>query len=480
MKYLLLMILASTFLLNSCITSTSVTVVSHKKPIKVYIDDELKGEGDSVSVDAGRFRSYYNRYISKNLRVESDSCKPFNAAILSGISDKYVFENFDYFSYWDSTKKGLYLEEVTIEVADSNYTFNQIFYQDYLEKDEGNDNYWIIDDEDVKNKKSDDSVTSKKPFYDDRLFEILKETKYIDTTKTIFVDNINTSFVSCNIREIFTHYIDRDFIVIDISSEWSLTDIYGDTLYVERISSSSGEFSLNPYINSKYYSDAIEDAIVDGYYNFSKLPEFDKFLKLESREVSYDNLKMTKPASTPSSIKESMRASVTIKNDDGHGSGFAISQDGYIITNYHVVANHKDLVVVTYDDIELDYELIRVDKFHDIALIKVDHEFEYAYEIPTSENFDIAEDVVAIGTPKSVELGQSVSKGIVSGSRKKNDIEIIQTDASINGGNSGGALAKTNGELVGIIQFKMIGFGTEGISFAIPAYLIIDGLKLAY
>jgi len=88
---------------------------------------------------------------------------------------------------------------------------------------------------------------------------------------------------------------------------------------------------------------------------------------------------------------------------------------------------------------------------------------------------------LAIGTPEKIEFGQSLSKGIISGIRKTNNLDFIQTTAKINIGNSGGALtSKKNGALIGIINTKLLGVGIEDLGFATPASKIKKGLNITF
>ena len=90
----------------------------------------------------------------------------------------------------------------------------------------------------------------------------------------------------------------------------------------------------------------------------------------------------------------------------------------------------------------------------------------------------IGTDVFTIGTPKDINLGQSVTKGIISGKRNVDGRNYYQSDASTNFGNSGGALINKDGELIGIINAKLTGKNVEGVSFAIPVYYLEEALKL--
>lgn len=163
---------------------------------------------------------------------------------------------------------------------------------------------------------------------------------------------------------------------------------------------------------------------------------------------------------------------VGIVTESGFGSGFFISTDGYILTNAHVVANSQSLTV--YDSNEKTYNatIVGSDNQTDIAVIKVEGADFPAVEIGDSDMLKLGETVVAIGNPRSMELYASVTSGIVSGldrtiSVEGIDFNLIQTDASINSGNSGGALINHFGQVIGITNAKFT--GSEGLGFAIPA-----------
>ena len=168
----------------------------------------------------------------------------------------------------------------------------------------------------------------------------------------------------------------------------------------------------------------------------------------------------------------------------GTGSGVIISQDGYIVSNNHVVDGASDIEITLNNKQKYKATLIGTDKENDIALLKIDVDFDLPY-IPfaNSDNIKIGEWVLAVGNPYN--LTSTVTAGIVSA--KGRDLEgttstdsFIQTDAAVNPGNSGGALVNTRGELVGIntaITSKTGSF--IGYSFAVPSNIakkIIDDL----
>lgn len=167
-------------------------------------------------------------------------------------------------------------------------------------------------------------------------------------------------------------------------------------------------------------------------------------------------------------------AVVTIRTSGGHGSGFVISHDGYILTNAHVVGEAKELPVIFKGSLELVGNVIRVDKHRDIALVKVS--LNKATALPLEFNqVNQIDDVYAIGTPLDLSLQKTVTKGVVSAVRYDEQAKqpIIQADVDVQPGNSGGALVNEYGNVVGI-TVSGIGDRSIGLNFFIP---VEDALK---
>ena len=154
------------------------------------------------------------------------------------------------------------------------------------------------------------------------------------------------------------------------------------------------------------------------------------------------------------------------------GSGFIISEEGYIITNYHVIENAEVVNVVLFDNTEIEADIIGGDEETDVALIKIDPPFELdKVDFGDSDGIRVGDWVLSIGNPFG--LGGSVSAGIVSA--KSRDIaagpydNFIQTDAAINQGSSGGPMFNTKGEVIGINSALYSTSGNNmGVGFAIP------------
>ncbi len=167
----------------------------------------------------------------------------------------------------------------------------------------------------------------------------------------------------------------------------------------------------------------------------------------------------------------------------GSGSGVILSEDGYILTNNHVissadsssfyqVSDAKSIKVKIYgDDTEYSAEIIGTDSQTDLAVLKIDKTGLTAAELGDSSSVQIGEFVLAIGNPYNLDY--SVTAGIISALNREMTVEnttynVIQADCAINSGNSGGALVNSKGEVIGITTLKLAGDGIEGVSFAIP------------
>lgn len=166
----------------------------------------------------------------------------------------------------------------------------------------------------------------------------------------------------------------------------------------------------------------------------------------------------------------------------GAGSGVIISADGYIVTNNHVVDGADELTVTLNDNKEYSARIIGADKTTDLALIKIDAKQLPAIVIANSDNVRIGEWVLAVGNP--LGLNNTVTAGIVSAKARQMGegvSSMIQTDAAINQGNSGGALVNTRGELIGINAMIYSQTGSNiGYGFAIPTTImnkVVDDLK---
>lgn len=162
----------------------------------------------------------------------------------------------------------------------------------------------------------------------------------------------------------------------------------------------------------------------------------------------------------------------------GSGSGVIVDTRGYILTNAHVVnsGNVENCTVLFNDGKEVEGKVIWADSKMDLAIVKIEtNEKLQAAELGDSDKLNVGEIAVAIGNPLGLEFQKSVTSGVISGlNRNLGQVEgnymegLIQTDASINRGNSGGPLLNSKGQVIGLNTIKIGAAGTEGLGFSIP------------
>lgn len=170
--------------------------------------------------------------------------------------------------------------------------------------------------------------------------------------------------------------------------------------------------------------------------------------------------------------------------EQGSGSGIIISEDGYIVTNQHVIDGATEIVVILNTGDEYTASLVGADEKSDIAVLKIQANGLTAAVIGDSDALQVGDLAVAIGNPLGQEFAGTVTAGVISAVNRTMTVDnkkynLIQTDAAINPGNSGGALVNCYGEVVGINSVKISTTGVEGIGFAIAmseAKPIIDDL----
>ena len=156
----------------------------------------------------------------------------------------------------------------------------------------------------------------------------------------------------------------------------------------------------------------------------------------------------------------------------GAGSGVIVKDDGYIATNYHVIQGANKVEVTLHNGETYSARIIGSDPANDIAVIKIDAKDLTTATIGDSSTVDVGDLAVAIGNPLG-QLGGTATTGIISALDRTLEVEgttltLLQTDAAINGGNSGGGLFNSRGELIGIVESKASAVGVEGLAFALP------------
>ncbi len=209
--------------------------------------------------------------------------------------------------------------------------------------------------------------------------------------------------------------------------------------------------------------------------------KFDALAQLYAEKQNSNSADKT-PSQLPVSVskvyEKNVQAVVAVSCYEGSfGSGFFISSDGYVVTNYHVIAGTKQANVITHDQQTLKAKIVGYDAENDVALLKVEGEAFPCVTIGSSDKLAVGDQVAAIGNPLG-ELTATLTVGYISAKDRivNTDgtvINMLQTDAAINSGNSGGPLMNMLGEVVGITTAKYTGESEtgatiEGLGFAIP------------
>lgn len=229
-----------------------------------------------------------------------------------------------------------------------------------------------------------------------------------------------------------------------------------------------------------------EEAVVSDKSGEASAPKAASSESLESIiKLSSDTTTLTTPEVVQKVTPSVVGVSCNTPVGKSTGSGIIMTSDGYIITNAHVVADATEVSALLSDGTEYEAEIIGSDRRTDLALIKISpSEALVPAEFGDSDDLLVGETVVAIGNPLGFDFYGSATSGIISGLNRTLTIEdrtlnLIQTDAAINGGNSGGPLVNSYGQVIGINSAKVSTTVAEGMGFSIPineAIPIIDDL----
>jgi len=198
--------------------------------------------------------------------------------------------------------------------------------------------------------------------------------------------------------------------------------------------------------------------------------------QIGSLDKEMTSLKASASSDFSGVIESAIKSVVTIKTNLAQGSGFIIADGGYVVTNEHVMSGATSASITTYDGKIHSVTKIGEDINMDITLLKILSTSYSPLELENSNNVQIGEKVIAIGNPLGLQF--SVSEGIVSAVNREGDNGIsgyLQTDTSLNSGNSGGPLINKEGKVVGINNFKII--GGENLGFALQSDYLKDTIN---
>lgn len=243
----------------------------------------------------------------------------------------------------------------------------------------------------------------------------------------------------------------------------------------------SGFFALGYFFGAKHFDDESKDHVLTALNEPARVPEKNdqgavqavaSGQELTTVEIS----KKVGPAvvGVTSTVETGMSIFGGSAYSEGTASGIIISADGYIVTNHHVIEGANSVSVMLNTGSEYEAEVIGSDSKTDLAVLKISpNEQLTVAELGDSSAIEVGERAIAIGNPLGMEFFGSTTQGIISAINRtitvdNKTLNVIQTDAAINGGNSGGALVNAYGQVIGINAVKISSSSVEGMGFAIP------------
>ncbi|PHR46277.1 MAG: hypothetical protein COA32_12045 [Fluviicola sp.] len=529
-------------LTTSCATMFSpknqdVTIRTNDREAEVYIDDSLRFEGESGEV---RFRKDMRTH---QVVVKKEGYEDAHYTIMqTKKSPLYIMSIFPgvlafYPPFYDIGNKAQNYEKVSrvYRVSESpvvekteedKYIFiNKTAFDIENENIEMKNIRWdhYIEDFDFHRNRaknvysrmpsSDEDLKLENSIFTETLNELLKERGFTDTSEAILKNKSNTLYIEAVVDEfsyynVFKYFFNvpnvNSFALAEMKITWTIRDAYKKKLFDYDDKVMTDEFAVMQVLTSAVYNNPdvvernqksveernkdifsliIENAFQKSLSNLMNTRTMASVRKISDESEDFDSLALVKPTNVAKKLNEGMQAAVTVKLKDGHGSGFFITNDGYLITNYHVVATAEEdeIKVVMNSGDEYPAEIVRVSDYDDLAILKIDLENEFSFDFDQTVDAEVGDEIFVIGTPSNISLNQTLSKGIISGKRKNEDEQsFYQTDASINGGNSGGPLVTKQCNLIGIVNAKLVGIGVEGVGFGIPLNRAINSLKIVY
>ncbi len=262
-----------------------------------------------------------------------------------------------------------------------------------------------------------------------------------------------------------------------IGVEWQVLDVKSDTVVYRVLTRAVQRYippAQEPQMGKRLLTGALESLM--------SRPAFKSVNRQKAKPASPSGVKFAEatfarcsaePTPMPGSVDAALNATLIIESGKSMGSGFLINGQGLVLTAAHVVTTATPSVR-TKDGHKYSAQPLRVNRQFDVALLYVNAPGERTCLALNTDAQAQGNEVWALGSPASDELAFSVTRGIVSGTRTFNGVRFLQTDASINAGNSGGPLMVKDGRVAAIASWKLAGASVEGLGFGVP---IADALK---
>jgi S1-C subfamily serine protease len=448
--------------------SQKFTIKSSSPNTKVYYEDILIGQGENVETQL-ELPEQFKTYTLKNKGYHDLQIIIFYEALIKNQKGELETEEFGFYKKLEPKENAFYSIKPLFISYEKSFIFekeihllgnNKFAYNRKLELKHTDKT------ETVLTTMQDESFEAK---FQNQINETISKINKNSTDTVTQIDPFNLKLFS--FKEI--QYIRGS----DLSLSYSFIFIKQTDNIKRKIEINTKQYSGDIVKLRKLAFDNIIEILVD------KLLGSFEILELMKEPTILEIINLASPDTIATDLASCVKSCVTIEDqrERGHGSGFFIDNNGHIITNHHVIDNYDSLFNVTLNDgTKFEARLLRSDEESDLALLKIEHKNTFCIKVDTLFKSLLGDEVYAIGTPTSLDLTQTLSKGIISSFRVKKGIDMIQTDASVSFGNSGGPIVTKNGDLVGVVNSKFIGRGIEGIAFAIATNNIVRTMFIQY
>ncbi|MFK7784531.1 MAG: S1C family serine protease [Crocinitomicaceae bacterium] len=318
-----------------------------------------------------------------------------------------------------------------------------------------------------------------------------------DNNSDPFLSSLRSFEIGFHLDSLFIIGVENEVLTVQLNGKWQLFNGFDECISSFPIKTyASSDYYLQENISDQWQKSEMEKVVSEAFLNsltYSLLSEeFKKHLRSaikireedSSKNSKLGRLKLQKKRASSSSERNllaNQSASVAVIGENSTGSGSVISSDGYILTNYHVIASIKDDIEVVFPNGKtIIAEIARVDRDIDAAVLKIDSEGLFTTELDSKYNVQVGEKIYTIATPQNVALINTVSFGHVSALRNIGSIRYIQSDGNFLKGTSGGPLFNEKGRQIGInvLGWQNNGVSLEGLNFAIPIDIVLERLNL--
>jgi serine protease Do len=438
---------------------------------QIKVLSQHKQDTAFVGIDSGyfRFRRNENLVLFEHPKYR-DKVELLNFERVKGDKKRIVFREFEPLPKHKETDAYFRITRIEIEVPSK--SFHQRHYEGYQEYLKNDLDHVYISTRSFQNENS---------ALIDKANVFLAKIGFNDTLNNLHLGNYSNVNLKYTITSLIEHKF-YPFCVVEVKATVKFPDKFGVNKVKKYSARSRIAYDYSPE-NEASNPELIQDAVNNLIFEILN----DKTVEASIRGLDQkaagaaDKFALITLANTntlSASLESAAAAVVTVVQKDGHGSGCILSNDGYIVTNSHVIGSDtSDIHVIFNNGVKKKASFIRSNPAYDLLLLQVDSVISVPLKINRNP-VNMGAEVYAIGTPKDIGLGQTVSRGIISAKRTIEGKTFLQSDVSVNHGNSGGAMINKDGELIGVVASKLVGYGVEGVSFAIPVNYIEEALKV--